>query len=218
MDVSMDTDITIHLFNSGKENLLYKYFENCYMHEFILEREIKNKSLQVYNKIYEEIEKGKITKITQKYLIEIGMKKQFEDKVYEIQTLFDFGETNAVALASVMGIAALVTDDTKDQGPHDTLVKEYVENIIPFSFYELLFLEYLQSGDYDCFKDDYEKINMIAYPKHPMDFVSRIKRVVRRFSKQGTDRDKQWMSNFCSVNDLDYKKLMQNLKTRLLSV
>ena len=64
MDVSMDTDITIHLFNSGKENLLYKYFENCYMHEFILEREIKNKSLQVYNKIYEEIEKGRITKVS----------------------------------------------------------------------------------------------------------------------------------------------------------
>ena len=116
MDVSMDTDITIHLFNWGKENLLYKQFENCYMHEFILEREIKNKSLQVYNKIYEEIEKGRITKVTQKYLIEIGMKKQFEDKVYEIQTLFDFGETNAVALASVMGIAALVTDDTKVEG------------------------------------------------------------------------------------------------------
>lgn len=112
MDVSLDTDITIHLYDAGKEELIYKYFDKCYIHEFVLEREIKNKSTTVYNKIIKEIEAGKIIKVTQRYLIEIEMKKQFEDKVYELQTLFDFGETNAVALASVLGIAALVTDDT----------------------------------------------------------------------------------------------------------
>ena len=96
MDVSLDTDITIHLYDAGKEELIYKYFDKCYMHEFVLEREIKNKSTTVYNKIIKEIEAGKIIKVTQRYLIEIEMKKQFEDKVYELQTLFDFGETNAV--------------------------------------------------------------------------------------------------------------------------
>lgn len=212
MDVSLDTDITVHLYNAGKEELLYKYFGKCYMHEFILEREIKNKSMDVYNKIIKEIEAGKIVKVTQRYLVEIGMKKQFEDKVYELQTLFDFGETNAVALASVLGVGALVTDDTKDQGPHDTLVKEYVEDIIPFSFYELLYLDYLQSGDYNIFKNDYDKINKVAYPKYPMDFASRIKRVVRRFGKHGSDRDKEWMNNFCKIKNVDYRSVMQNLK------
>lgn len=109
MEVSLDTDITIHLYDAGKEELLFKYFDKCYMHEFILEREIKNKSLEVYNKILEENEKGRIIKVTQGYLIDIGMRKSFEDKVYELKVLFDFGETNAVALASVLGIAALVT-------------------------------------------------------------------------------------------------------------
>lgn len=80
MDVSLDTDITIHLYDAGKDELLYKYFDKCYMHEFILEREIKNKSVAVYNKIKEEIENGKIIKVTQKYLIDIRMKKQFEDQ------------------------------------------------------------------------------------------------------------------------------------------
>lgn len=215
MDVSLDTDITIHLYDAGKEELIYKYFDKCYIHEFVLEREIKNKSTTVYNKIIKEIEAGKIIKVTQRYLIEIEMKKQFEDKVYELQTLFDFGETNAVALASVLGIAALVTDDTKEQGPHDTLVKEYVEDIIPFSFYELLYLDYLQSGDYDNFKNDYDKINKAAYPKYPMDFLSRIKRVVRRFGKYGSDRDKKWMKNFCNTKNVDYRSAMQNLKIRL---
>ena len=215
MDVSLDIDITIHLYNAGKEELLYKYFDKCYMHEFIIEREIKNKSATVYNRINEEIESGKIINITQRNLIDIGMKKQFEDKVYELQTLFDFGETNAVALASVLGIAALVTDDTKDQGPHDTLVKEYVEDIIPFSFYELLYLDYLQSKDYDKLKADYDKINKAAYPKYPMDFLSRIKRVVRRFSSYGSDRDIKWMGEFCKKNNIDYRNMMQNLNLHL---
>lgn len=56
-ELSLDTDITIHLYDAGKEELLFKYFDKCYMHEFILEREIKNKSLEVYNKILEEIER-----------------------------------------------------------------------------------------------------------------------------------------------------------------
>lgn len=215
MDVSLDTDIIIHLYDAGKEELIYKYFDKCYIHEFVLEREIKNKSTTVYNKIIKEIEAGKIIKVTQRYLIEIEMKKQFEDKVYELQTLFDFGETNAVALASVLGIAALVTDDTKEQGPHDTLVKEYVEDIIPFSFYELLYLDYLQSGDYDNFKNDFDEINKAAYPQYPMDFLSRIKRVVRRFGKYGSERDKNWMIDFCNEKNIDYRSAMQKLKTCL---
>ena len=216
MDVSLDTDITIHLYNAGKEELLFKYFDKCYMHEFILEREIKNKSVAVYNKIKEEIENDKIIKVTQKYLIDIKMKKNFENKVYELRTLFDFGETNAVALASVLGIAALVTDDTKDQGPHDTLVKEYVEDIIPFSFYELLYLDYLQSDDdYDKLKEDFDVINKAAYPQYPMEFVSRIKRVVRRFSRNGSDRDIKWMRDFCNTYNINYRGSMQNLKLHL---
>lgn len=215
MDVSLDTDITIHLYNAGKEELLFRYFDKCYMHEFILEREIKNKSLIVYNKINKEIENGKIIKVTQQYLININMKNQFENRVYEFQTLFDFGETNAIALASVLGIAALVTDDTKEQGPHDTLVKEYVEDIIPFSFYELLYLDYLQLNDYDKLKEDYDLINEIAYPKHPMNFISRIKRVVRRFSKNGSDRDIKWMRDFCNEKHINYRNAMRELKSHL---
>lgn len=212
MDVSLDADITIHLYDAGKEELLTKYFDKLYIHEFILEREIKNKSAAAYQKISKEIHSHKIIKVTQQYLIDLGMKKIFENQLYDVKTLFDFGEANAVALASTLGIAALATDDTKPFGPHETLIKEYVENIIPFTFYELLYLEYLQSNDaFDKFKHDYETINNTAYPKYPMNFISRTKRIVRRFSNRGTKRDITWMNTFCKIHSIDYKKKMQLL-------
>ena len=217
MDVSLDTDITIHLYNAGKEELLFKYFDKIYIHEFILEKEMKNKSIDVYNKIHNEINNGKIILVNQRYFIDIGMKKSFEDKLYEVKILFDFGEANAVALASVLGIAALITDDTKEHDPHDTLVNEYIEDIIPFAFYELLYLEYLQSDDaFDQLKYDYDIINHIAYPEHPMDFLSRMKRIVRRFSSRGSNRDFIWMNTFCEERFIDYKLKMRMLHSHLI--
>lgn len=218
MDVSLDTDITIHLYNAGKEELLFKYFDKLYMHEFILEHEIKNKSLAVYRKIKEEASAGKIIIVAQQYLIDLGMKKSFEDRLYDVKTLFDFGEANAIALAGTLGIAALVTDDTKEFGPHETLMKELIENIIPFAFYELLYLEYLQSNDaFNDFKNSYDKINTIAYPVHPMSFVKRIKRVIRRFGQHGTRRDIKWMNEFCQRNSINYKRKMQDLLPHLVA-
>lgn len=216
MDVSLDTDITIHLYNAGKEQLLYKYFDKLYIHEFVLEREVRNKSRAVYEIIKKEVQSGKIIIVTQKYLLDIGMRKNYENWLYDMRTLFDYGEANAVALAGTLGIAALVTDDTKDYGPHETLLKELIEDIIPFAFYELLYLDYLQSDDaFEIFKNDYDKINQTAYPKHPMDFISRIKRVVRRFSRHGTKRDRAWMDNFCQMNAIDYRQKMQALLRHL---
>ena len=79
MDVSLDTDITIHLYQADREELLFKYFDKLYMHEFILEREIRNKSLAVYKRIKDEQKNGRIRIIDTKQLIELGMKKTFED-------------------------------------------------------------------------------------------------------------------------------------------
>lgn len=212
MDISLDTDITIHLYNAGKEELLFKYFDSLYIHEFILEHEIKNKSSDVYKRLKCEQNHKRITIVDKKYLIDLGIKDLFEDQLYDIKVLFDFGEANAIALASALGIAALATDDTKEYGPHDTLLKECIEDVIPFAFYELLYLEYLESNDdFDRLKNEYEHINHIAYPERPMNFISRIKRVVRRFSSHGTNRDFVWMRSFCSARNIDYNRKMQLL-------
>lgn len=56
---------------------------------------------------------------------------------------------------------------------------------------------------------------MIAYPRYPMGFLGRIKRVVRRFSSRGTSRDITWMHDFCQKYAIDYKIKMQVLQLHL---
>jgi len=211
MDVSLDTDIVIHLYKAGMKDTLFCYFDKLYIYEYLLDKEMKIKSIDVYNEFLKDIEAGKIILIDKKYLARVGMLKSFDDKLYDFKTLFDFGEANAVALASVLGIAALVTDDTKEYGPHDSLVKEIVENVIPFAFYELIFLNYIESKiDHNQLKENFDTVNITSFEK-PMDFSGRISRVVRRFSSKGTDRDISWMNDFCCRRSIDYKKKIRSL-------
>jgi predicted nucleic acid-binding protein len=215
MDVSLDTDIVIHLYKANMKELLFHYFDNLYIHEYLLENEVRNKSTDVYNQVCCDISEGKITVVNNAYLSNIGMQKTFDALVWDYKNLFDFGEVNAVALASTLGIAALVSDDTKDYGPHDTLVKEAIEDVIPFAFYELLFLQYLESDDdYDTFLNSFQKVNCISFSK-PMGFVSRIKRVVKRFSSNGSKRDYSWMIEFCKSRNIDYNHKMRCLLANL---
>lgn len=37
MDVSLDTDIVVHLYKAGMKELLYQYFDKVYIHIFLLE-------------------------------------------------------------------------------------------------------------------------------------------------------------------------------------
>lgn len=48
MDASLDTDIVIHLYKSGKKELLYSSFHKLYIYDFLLEKEMQRKSISVY--------------------------------------------------------------------------------------------------------------------------------------------------------------------------
>ena len=41
MDASLDTDIVIHLYKSNKRDLLFSFCDKLYMHENLLENELK---------------------------------------------------------------------------------------------------------------------------------------------------------------------------------
>jgi len=180
----------------------------------LYERELRNKSIKVYDSVTTDIENGHIKLITNKDLIEMDIKGLLERYKREYEYLFDMGELYAVSLAKAMGVMAFLSDDTKEDGPHDLLVRELIEDVIPFAFYELLFLRYLSSEiTLDEMYQEFQEINSKSIIQYPMNFRSRMLRTVRRFSgRHGTERDYNWICEFCDNGQIDYKVKMQGLK------
>jgi hypothetical protein len=56
----------------------------------------------------------------------------------------DLGEVYAMSMAMTLGCISLVTDDIKERGPHYTLLRVPDSDGMPFDFYELLFLDFLE--------------------------------------------------------------------------
>ena len=202
MDASLDTDIIIHLYKSEKEGLLFSFCDKLYIHEVLLENELKKNSYGIYENFIEDMESKNIEIIYNSDLVEMGIKGIFDGYLKEYEYLFDYGELYAVALAKAMGIVAFLSDDTKEQGPHETLVRELIEDVIPFAFYELLFLKYLEENlrPEDLY-DEFEEVISNSMEKYPMNFGRRMLETVARFNrKRGIKRDVEWINKFCIVN------------------
>jgi hypothetical protein len=225
MRASIDTDVIIHLYSSQKEVLLYKMFDDVYMYEFLYERELKRKSPSVFKRFSSDLMKKechhcRIHIIKTKDLVEMGIKGLFEKYLIDYDILFDRGELFAVSLAKAMGLLAFVSDDTKEFGPHETLLKELIEGVIPFAFYELLFLKYLsQEASVSDIHVEFDEVINKSMSERPMQFKSRMMRTVRRFSKNyGTIRDVKWLSTYCVDNQIDYRAKMIELKQYLKKI
>jgi hypothetical protein len=217
MDASLDTDIVIHLYKSDKKDLLFSSFDKIYMHEYLLEKELKNKSDTVYKEFLLDVEKGKVEIIKNKDLVNMGIKGLFENYKDEYYYLFDQGELFAVALAKAMGIVAFISDDTKEFGPHEALVKELIEDVIPFAFYELLFLKFLSSEiTIDELYSNFEQVNLRSMRDRPMNFRSRMLSTVRRFTKKyGTERDLKWIDSYCLERNVNLNNKMKEFRSFL---
>lgn len=214
MEASLDTDIVIHLYKSNKRDLLFSFCDELYMHEYLLENELKRKSYSVHEQFMIDVQKGNINIITNSDLIDRGVKVLFETYLEQNNLLFDTGELYAVALAKTIGIAAFLSDDTKDFGPHDTLVRGLIRDVIPFAFYELLFLKYIETDQTpEDLYNEFEEVTSSSMQVHPMNFRSRMITTVRRFSdKHGTKRDIIWIKEFCNNRNINYKNKMLELK------
>ena len=220
MNASLDTDVVIHLYLSCKQGLFFGLFDKLYMHEYLYEKELKRKSLQVYDKFSSDLDEGRIEIITNKDLIEKGMKGLFEEYKRDFEYLFDRGELYAVSLAKTLGLFAFVSDDTKDFGPHETLVKELIEDVIPFAFYELLFLKYL-SEEFTVgeMHQEFKEVTSKSMKRHPMNYRRRMLMTVRRFSsRNGTKRDYNWILKYCKRENINYNIKMIELKEYLLKI
>lgn len=208
MDASLDTDIIIHLYTSGQQNLLHDFFDHLHIHEYLLNSELKKVAPLVYAQVVKDISQGQIAVVTTKDLIELGVKGLYESYLREYEYLFDSGELHAIALAKTLGLAALVSDDTKEFGPHDLLLRELIKDVIPLSFYELLFLRFLKLPmSVNELKTLFALINEKGMSTRPLGFENRFKRTLRRFdTRSGSDRDINWMGTFCKENEIRYNE------------
>lgn len=215
MDASLDTNVIIHLYNVDFQDLLFNRFEKLKVYEFIRTQELKRHAdAEVLERFDKDVESGKIELVTDTYLREIGMFNIFLTHVKETRILFegsDLGEVYAISTAKTLGCISLVTDDIKERGPHYTLMRIPDSDVMPFAFYELLFLDYLEERLSEQELQDY--FNCICdLSKLKMDFKSKLKSFIKRFwSDPYTESEQGWMKSFCAENGINAKTRIKKL-------
>lgn len=148
MKASLDTNVILHLYRSDAESIIMRRFsDGLYVHEFIRITEMQRHGQDILERFDADVITGKIQIIDDAYLKKIRMYPLFLGYLNEEKILYnptDLGEVYAISLARTLGLSALVTDDVKEYGPHFTLMRLPDGEIIPFAFYEILFLDYLE--------------------------------------------------------------------------
>jgi len=161
-----------------------------------------------------DVNAGKIELVSDFYLKDIGMYNVFQQHVRDIRILFDsgdLGEVYAVALAKTLGCMCVVTDDIKERGPHYTLMRIPDSDVMPFAFYEILFLDYLDGEITEEELSDYF-YTICDLSGMPMDLSSKLKSFIRRFwSNPYREIEKDWMTSYCTDKKIDPKLKLQKL-------
>lgn len=151
MKASLDTNVIIHFYKAGLEDILFDFFdEGVIIYEQIRNIELENHGQEVLNKVDSDISSGKIELYTDQKLRDLQIYKIFEYNFSENRNLYgtgDLGEVYAISLAQTLGAYSLVTDDTKQGGPYMSLL-QFEDNVMPFTFADVLILRYLV-GDAD---------------------------------------------------------------------
>ena len=114
------------------------------------------------------------------------------------------GEVYAISLAQTLGAYSLVTDDTKQGGPYMSLL-QFEDDIMPFTFADVLILRYIV-GDADEYKtvDDFNSINNSS--KLNWSFRSQVSRFIKRFFKSPYRKeDTAWIRNLAVERGVSIK-------------
>ena len=142
----------------------------------------------------------------------------FQTHVKDIRILYnsgDLGEVYAIAMAKTLGCISLVTDDIKEYGPHYTLMRIEDSEVMPFAFYELLLLDYLESkSNKKEFKESFDLINNLSSLQ--WNCSSKLKAFLRRFwSNPYSKSEREWMRDFCVEHQINAKSRLMELSSFL---
>ena len=218
MKASLDTNVIIHLYSTNNQELLFKMFdEEIYIDGFIYDVELQNHGQDILSALMDDIAKEKIKIVREEDLKAIGIWHLYRENFEEEKTFYspsDMGEAHVIALARTLGAVSVVTDDTKDYGPHYYLMRIEGSLNIPFAFYEILILLYLK-GDYSA-KQVINIFNSVikTYPEGEMayELKPKINQFVRRFAEgRYSIRDKKWFEAICKDRNIRYRAKLKEL-------
>ena len=214
MRASLDTNAIIHFYKAGLQNILFDFFDGgVFIYEQIRNIELNNHGQEILEAVDADIRAGKIELYTDAQLKEQAVFKIFQTNVNENRNLYgkgDLGEVYAISLAQTIGAYALVTDDTKQGGPYMSLL-QFEDEVMPFTFADILILRYLL-GDVDARQtvDDFNLINEKSELNWA--FRSRITKFVKRFlTDPYREDDKEWILSLASACGASIKNKLAEL-------
>jgi hypothetical protein len=215
---SLDTNVIIHFYKAGLQNILFEFFdEGVFIYEQIRNVELENHGQDVILKVDSDIAAGRIELYTDQKLKDLQVYKIFQYNVNENRNLYgtgDLGEVYAISLAQTLGAYSLVTDDTKQGGPYMSLL-QFEDNIMPFTFADVLILRYL-IGDVDENQTvkDFNLINDSSELNWA--FRSQVKKFVKRFIKDTyRNEDTEWIRNLSETYGFSLKAKLTALSKLL---
>ncbi len=208
MRASLDTNVIIHFYKAGLENILFNFFdEGVFIYEQIRNIELENHGQEVLNKVDSDIASGKIELYTDQKLKDLQIYKIFEYNFSENRNLYgtgDLGEVYAISLAQTLGAYSLVTDDTKQGGPYMSLL-QFEDEVMPFTFADVLILRYLVgNADENQTVNDFNMINNSSSLN--WSFKSQVSKFIKRFLKDPyRNEDKEWILDLAAKKGFSIK-------------
>ena len=218
MRASLDTNVIIHFYKAGLQDILFDFFdEGVFIYEQIRNIELENHGQEILDKVDSDIASGKIELYTNQKLKELQVYKIFENNVLENRNLYgsgDLGEVYAISLAQTIGAYSLVTDDTKQGGPYMSLL-QFDDDIMPFTFADVLILRYLV-GDVDENQTvtDFNLINNSSNLN--WSFKGQVSKFIKRFLKDPyRSEDTEWIRNLAATKGFSIKEKLAALSKLL---
>lgn len=217
MKASLDTNAIIHFYRADSKEILLDFFdEGVFIYEQIRKAELENHAKDLLEEIDSDISVDRIILYTDEKLKKEGVFRIFQNKVNENRNLYwagDLGEVYAISLAQTIGAYSLVTDDTKQGGPYMSLL-QFEDDIMPFTFADILILRYL-CGDENAEKtvEIFDTINLASNLN--WSFKSQLTKFIKRFwSDPYRKEDLEWMA--CLVKERNIKVRSKIIELRNL--
>lgn len=218
MRASLDTNVIIHFYKAGLQNILFEFFdEGVFIYEQIRNVELENHGQDVIAQVDSDIASGRIELYTNQKLRDLQVYKVFENNVTENRNLYgtgDLGEVYAISLAQTLGAYSLVTDDTKQGGPYMSLL-QFEDDIMPFTFADVLILRYLIGAvDENQTVKDFNLINNSSDLNWSL--RSQVKKFIKRFIKDTyRSEDSEWIRKLSEAYNFSIKAKLTALSKLL---